>query len=971
MTHNAFDFVRERHIPSLKLTFQEYRHKVTGAVHYHLASDDTNNAFLVAFRTVPQDDTGVAHILEHTALCGSRRYPVRDPFFMMIRRSLNTFMNAFTAADWTAYPFASQNRKDFNNLLQVYLDAAFFPNLERLDFLQEGHRVEFEVPDDPSTPLVFKGVVYNEMKGAMSAPTRRVWQTLQSHLFPTTTYHYNSGGDPEHIPDLTWEQLRAFHTTHYHPSNAVFMTYGSFPVEEHHALFEDLALARFERQDLDFSIPDERRYSAPIGLEAPYPLDGEEDTAEKTHIVIGWLLGHSTDLAEQMNARLLTDVLLDNSASPLRHALETTELGAAPSELCGLDDDLREMVFAAGLEGSEPENTEAVEKLVYDVLAEVADKGVPREHVEAMLHQLELQQREVGGGRFPYGLQLMLRTLGPGLQGGDPMAMLDLDPVLERLRSDIRDDGFIRRLVQEQLLDNPHRVRVTMVPDTEMSSRLAARERDRLDRIRAAMTPEDERRVIELTFELKKRQETPDNPEILPKVGREDIPGDIPIPEGERIELAPHLPAAWYGQPTNGLVYTQLVVELPALSGEELDHLPLLCDCFTEVGVGPRDYRQVQAWQAAVTGGVSARSSVRAALDDLTHTAGHFVLAGKALVRNTRPAAEVLRETFRAARFDELDRLRELVAQMRTYREAQITGHGHVLAMTAASAGISPVGWLAHRWSGLEGLRRLKDLDDTLDDEAALETFAGTLAALRDRILEPPRHALLVGESERRGELEAALRAEWRPLDAVPGEAGFHLQPELGPVRQGWATSTQVNFCAKAYPAVPQGHPDAPALMVLGPLLRNGYLHRAIREQGGAYGAGAGYNGDAGAFRFFSYRDPRLSGTLEDFDRALHWLAEDATEKELEEAVLNVISDIDRPESPAGEAIGTFFASLYGRTPEWRRDFRRRVLEVTLADLRRVADAYLDPTKAHVAVVASPQRLTEEASLLDLEVIPI
>lgn len=971
MTHNAFDFVREHHVASLKLTLQEYHHKATGAVHYHMACKDTNNAFLVAFRTVPQDDTGVAHILEHTALCGSRRFPVRDPFFMMIRRSLNTFMNAFTSADWTAYPFASQNRKDFNNLLQVYLDAAFFPNLELLDFLQEGHRVEFEVPDDPNTPLVFKGVVYNEMKGAMSAPTRRVWQTLQSHLFPTTTYHYNSGGDPEHIPDLTWEQLRAFHATHYHPSNAVFMTYGSFPVDEHQAMFEDLALARFERQALDFSIPDERRYSAPLALEAPYPLDGEQDTAEKTHIVLGWLLGHSTDLAEQMNAKLLTDVLLDNSASPLRNALETSELGTAPSELCGLDDDLREMVFAAGLEGSEPENAEAVEKLIHDVLSEVADKGVPREHVEAMLHQLELQQREVGGGRFPYGLQLMLRVLSPGLQGGDPMAMLDLDPVIERMRSDIRDDRFIRRLVQEQLLDNPHRVRLTMYPDTEMSARLAARERARLERIRAGMSKEDERRVIELTLELKKRQETPDDPEVLPKVGREDIPSDIPIPEGQPVELAPYLGGAWYGQPTNGLVYTQLVVDLPPLEGEALDRLPILCDCLTEVGTGERDYRETQAWQAAVSGGVSARSSVRADLTDLSRTPGHFVLASKALVRNVRPAGELLRETFQAARFDELERIRELVAQMRTYREAQVTGHGHVLAMTAASAGISPVGWLAQRWSGLEGLRILKSLDERLDDPQELRRFAEQLATLRDQVLDAPRQALLVGEEERRQELEQALREVWRPLAAEAGPRDFGIRAHLGPVRQGWATSTQVNFCAKAYPTVPQGHPDAPALMVLGPLLRNGYLHRAIREQGGAYGAGAGYNGDVGAFRFFSYRDPRLIGTLEDFDRSLDWLAEEATERELEEAVLNVISDIDRPDSPAGEAIGTFFANLYGRTPEWRRAFRRRVLAVTLDDLRRVADTYLDPAKAHVAVVASPQTLQAHQDALKLEIISV
>ena len=252
MTHPAFETIRNHDIPSLNIQLQEYRHRVTGARHTHLASNDSNNVFLVAFLTVPQDSTGVAHILEHTALCGSQRYPVRDPFFMMIRRSLNTFMNAFTSSDWTAYPFASQNRKDFNNLLDVYLDAAFFPRLEALDFAQEGHRLELADPDDPQSPLLFKGVVFNEMKGAMSSPVSRLAQELQTQLFPTNTYHYNSGGEPVDIPNLTHEQLKAFHSRHYHPSNAVFMTYGDIPAAEHQNHFDDRVLSQFQIAGSDF-----------------------------------------------------------------------------------------------------------------------------------------------------------------------------------------------------------------------------------------------------------------------------------------------------------------------------------------------------------------------------------------------------------------------------------------------------------------------------------------------------------------------------------------------------------------------------------------------------------------------------------------------------------------------------------------------------------------------------------------------
>ena len=532
MIHSAFDLLRSEAIPSLNLTVEEYHHRVTNARHFHLNSKDSNNAFIVAFPTVPQDSTGVAHILEHTTLCGSRRYPVRDPFFMMIRRSLNTFMNAFTASDWTAYPFATQNRKDFDNLLQVYLDAVFFPRLDPLDFAQEGHRIEFSDPNAPNSALIYKGVVYNEMKGAMSSAERQIWQTLQSKLFPTTTYHYNSGGDPMKIPELSYQQLKEFHAKHYHPSNATFMTYGTFPVEEHQQQIEECALRHFEQEPLDFGIPAERRYTAPLEVQASYSLEGEEDLTRKTHVVLGWLLGKSTDPWEMMSTELLAGVLLDNSASPLRQALETTDLGTAPSELCGLDDDTQEAMFVCGLEGTEPENAKAIEQLILGVLQEVAIKGVPIAQVEAVLHQLELSQREVGGGRFPYGLQLMAKSLPMVIHGGDPVSVLNIDSILNELRTKIQDPEFIKTRTRQLLLDNPHRVRLTMTPDKELSVKQAAAEAERLAAIAASMSKTEKTRILELAAALKSRQESKDDPEILPKVGLEDVPAEIKIPEG-------------------------------------------------------------------------------------------------------------------------------------------------------------------------------------------------------------------------------------------------------------------------------------------------------------------------------------------------------------------------------------------------------------------------------------------------------
>jgi presequence protease len=967
MSHPAFTFVREDRIPNLNIDVEEYRHIKTGARHLHLSAQDNNNAFLVAFLTVPEDSTGVAHILEHTSLCGSQRYPVRDPFFLMLRRSLNTFMNAFTSSDWTAYPFASQNAKDFDNLLQVYLDAVFFPKLEALDFAQEGHRVEFERADDPNTPLIYKGVVFNEMKGALSSPVQRLWQTLHAHLFPTITYHHNSGGNPKEIPKLTHEQLKAFHATHYHPSHAIFMTYGDRPAAEHQVLFEDCALQHFQALDQSLEIPNEQRYDTPQQALAYYPLDSAEDSKNKTHIVLAWLLGKSTNVREMMNANLLTGILLDNSASPLRQVLETTPLGTAPSPLCGLDDSTREANFMCGLEGSTTEQADEVEALILKVLQDIAEKGVPLEQVESVLHQIELSQREITGDSFPYGLRLLVNGLSPMLHGGDPVEFLNIDPVLTALRADCQKPDFIPDLVRRLLLDNPHRVRLVMAPDTHLAAQELAEEKGQLEALKAILSDEDKTKIVKQAAALEARQQEKDDPEILPKVGLADVADELKIPEG-RIEAVNDLPGTWFARGTNGMVYQTIVVDLPDLEPDLLDILPLFCDFVTEVGCGQYNYLETAAWQAGVTGGINARTSLRGSITDVQKIRGVFSLSGKALVRNQGALSQLLQATLEDVHFDELQRLRELIAQLRAESDNSITSRGHHLVIAASSSGLNPSGHLSHRWHGLEGIQALKALDDSFADQDNLKAFAEKLARIRNKLLEAPRQLLVVSEAEQEAAIAEAFASQnWRTVHHSEKEGTF--KPAIAPrmVKEAWRTNTQVNFCAKAYPTVPVGHPDAPILMVLGHFLQNGYLHTAIREQGGAYGSGGSYDGDTGAFRFYSYRDPRLVETLADFDHALNWLQETAHEpRSLEEAILGVISRIDRPGSPAGEAISSFFNSLHGRTPTQRREFRHRVLQVTLSDLQEVAKRYLQPEHAHVAVLSDTKTLANLPEGLEL-----
>ena len=972
--HPAFEWIRSQAIPTLNLTIQEYRHRVTGAQHFHLASDDTENVFLVALRTVPMDSKGVAHILEHTVLCGSEKYPVRDPFFMMIRRSLNTFMNAFTSSDWTAYPFASKNRKDFNNLLEVYLDAVFFSRLHELDFAQEGHRLEFAEPTNPASDLQFKGVVFNEMKGAMSSTNSILWHTLCRYLFPTTTYHYNSGGEPDHIPDLSYEELKAFYETHYHPSNAVFMTYGDIPALEHQRRFEELALSRFERLDINIHVDDEKRYFAPVRIEESYPLeeeaheqtDEQEDGAGKTHVVLAWLLGKSIDLDEMFQAQLLSSVLLDNSASPLMQVLETSDLGSSPSPLCGLEDSSREMSFICGLEGCTPDATAAVEALVRATLERIAETGVPDEQVEAALHQLELHQREVTGDGHPYGLQLIITGLSSAIHGGDPIRLLDIDPALARLREQIKDADFIPGLIRRLLLNNSHHVVLTLNPDAHMAGRQVEAETARLQRTKSTLSEDEARQIVERSQQLAQRQQSEDDPGILPKVGLEDVPAELPllVPEKSIITAASTpMPVSFYGQGTNGLAYQQIVVELPQLDDDLLTVLPYYTTCVAEFGIGEHSYADVQTWQSRISGGVNCYANIRSNVEDEQRNKAIVVYSSKSLASNHGDLTELLFQTFANLRFDEVQRLRELIDQITARRESSITGQGHALAMSLASSGMSPSASLNHRFTGLAGINTLRALGKSIRNDDEARALLDKFRRIHQLIQQAPRQVLLIGEPDTAPALQQNLAGHWSGFGAAANPdaatlASLQLPPKRETVRQIWATNTQVNFCAKAFPTVPAGHSDHATLSVLAGFMRNGFLHRAIREQGGAYGGGADQDANSASFRFYSYRDPRLAATLDDFDRAIEWLTEEKHQwRQVEEAILGVISAMDRSSSPAGEAKQAFYNDLFGRTREQRLAFRREVLSTQVEDLQRVARQYLRPENASIGVISNAQQV--------------
>ncbi|WP_201601800.1 insulinase family protein [Psychrobacter submarinus] len=996
--HPAFELIEHRHIEALSIDVIISQHVKTGAMHYHLAHPSDENAFLVGFRTQPMDSKGEAHVLEHVALCGSEKFPVRDPFFSMIKRSLNTFMNAMTAADWTAYPYATQNKNDYFNLLEVYLDAAFFPNIHPLDFAQEGIRVELDEDDKPQ----FKGIVFNEMKGAMSGEIDQLYHTVAHHLFPTTTYHYNSGGDPADIPDLTHNELVAFHQSHYHPANSVIMSFGNIPVSETQARIHDDALTQFAAGKKHVSRP-EVRLSASISAVDTYTAD--EAGPNQTHHVLAWLLPSITNPKQRLALRLLEGVLIEHAGSPLRAYLDSHPLGTSPSPLLGLDDSHYEMVFYTGLRGSEPEHAEAVEQGIMDLLADVASKPIDSDTIETILHQIEIDQRHIGGDSMPYGLNLMLEGFSTAIHDGNPIDVWEVDEHLAWLREQVKDEQWLPNLIKTHLLDNNHRVRVTLVPDSEKSARLAAAEQVRLDTIAMDLTEDDKAILEKQALDLAARQAAPDDLSLLPKVGLEDVPTDISFKQGtqKQVMLSGQDSTLFeYEAGTNGLYYYQVIVPLTDAIGnqdtsnlpvnEVINHplLPIYLSLLSELGTDELDAYEMQAKQAAHSSGVTARISQRTAIDDSHAISSYFVVATRALNRKTE-AIDLLKEVMQHSVFEEHDRIKEILQQRQASWQSRLASAGHAYALQTASRAMSRQAQLEYVRSGLPALNALKDfLAHASDDDNKWDELATSLMALHQRLLSLPKHAVIICEAEQTERLSDLIVDSWQDVKAstvnakqieenIPSE---FTQLELDPALDGepdavkalesdpiaedlaWLVATNVYHNASAYSVPAADHPDTAALMVLAPYLRNGYLHSAIRERGGAYGGGAGYDANACAFKFFSYRDPHCAETFAHFEASIEWLlSEPQSAEQLEEAILGIISGMDKPGSPAGEAIKACFANLHNRGEDWQRKMRAAILAVTIDDIQRVAKQYLQGQQ-HVRAVLAPY--DKEDSVKDL-----
>jgi Zn-dependent M16 (insulinase) family peptidase len=855
--------------------------------------------------------------------------------------------------------------------MDVYLDAAFFPKLEELSFRQEGHRLEIEGDlndDDPDRfRLSYKGVVYNEMKGAMSSPDQVMIRTIQKELYPSTTYHYNSGGDPAEIPSLSYKQLKEFHRRHYHPSNAFFYTYGNLPLAESLAVIEDTVLNKFSRTTPDTDVTPQPRWRKPRVGVFSYPLQANEDPSKKCQVCVAWLTADIKDTFDILALSLLEQILLGNSASPLRKALIDSGLGSALCDGCGFDADNRDTLFVFGLKDVEEGTAEKIEALIFEALTDLVDKGIDKQLVDSAIHQIEFHRKEITNTPYPYGIKLLMGFAGTWLHGGDPTRILKFDNDLKKLRESMKQEPFFENLIKKWLLTNNHRSRLTMVPDEQMEHDEAVRVQAELEEIKKSLTLSRLKKIHQYSKALQLRQETPDDVSCLPTLTRKDIPSSVPIVK--ETENDRESSATLYSQPTSGIFYFAASAGTGVLPRELIPLAPFFCYALTRSGTSIHNYTEMVRRIDAYTGGIGLATHARTRYDDDGSCLPFISFGGKCLVRNQEKMFDIIQELIAHFDFGDHSHLKNLLNEYRAGLQSMIVHNGHRLAISAASRNFSSARALSESWSGIHQLKTIKQITDKLTDKK-IAALSKELSALGTHLFARNNFQMaLIGEEDALSQGRTSAAGIFEQL-ADGQSAGFgppqiRIDDEI--LREGWSTSTAVSFVALTFETVRMTHADAPALAVISKILRSMYLHREIREKGGAYGGFAIYSPEDGLFCFGSYRDPHIVTTLNVYTAAADFARSgNYSDEDVNEAILQVCSEIDKPDPPGPAASKAFYRKIVSLSDEIRSQFKTRLLSLTRSDVKQTAAKYFDiqAEQRAIAVISNEQKLNEANQML-------
>lgn len=954
--HPSYEVVEKFTIPEYGLEGIYYLHKKTGAQVISIISpDDNNKVFGITFRTPPADSTGVPHVLEHSVLCGSRKFPVKEPFVDLLKGSLQNFLNAFTYPDRTCYPVASTNTKDFYNLVHVYLDAVLHPRaLQDPKVLQqEGWHYELE---DPSEPLTFKGVVYNEMKGVYSSPDSLMGRATQQALFPSNTYGVDSGGDPLKIPDLSFDQFKAFHAAYYHPSNSRVFFYGNDdPIKRLDLL--DEYLADFEKQAVTSAVAFQPKFADPQRLQVGFPIDPA--APPKHMLTVSWLLNDKAlDSKEMLALGVLDYLLLGTSSSSVRKILTKSQLGESVTG-GGLSDELLQSTFSVGLKGVKAEDVDRVEQLVLSTMAKLSEEGFETDAIQAAMNTFEFRLREFNTGSFPRGLSLMLGMMNNWIYDKNPVEGVLFEAPLKALKEDIAaGKPVFQDLLKKYVVSNQHRVTVEMKPDLTLEDTQRQEEESRLAKVKEGMTEQQVLDTIQLTKELKEAQQAEDSPEAkatLPKLGLEDIDPihkEIPYEIVSANEDSQSAMIITHSLQTSGILYADVALDYSDIDLDDLELLPLFSRMLMETGTATYDQTALSRRIGANTGGigVSYHNDLRSAAGKVANSDDvllFLMLRGKAVTDNVSILFDLFLDILQNSKLDSQKRAVEMLKESKARKEAAVLSSGHTFAATRLAGRSSLLGHLNEVTGGLTSLREAGRLLQAAEsDWPALHR---RLEKLRQAIVK--RGKVVVNLTGDQQMLQTALPTVNRFVQSLPaakqGGAKSELLAQwetqrvqkLLPLRdEAFTMPSQVNYVVMGGPIYSPGESVKASTSVIARYLSTGYLWDQVRVVGGAYGGFARFSESTGRFVFLSYRDPNLLNTLNVYESTAEALrTAEVSKEDILQALIGTVGDLDSPLAPDQKGFTSLVQLLSGETARDRQRRRDEILATNTQDFQDFA----------------------------------
>jgi len=968
---HGFHALRVEQIPDIRITAYEIEHEKTGAKVLHLHCDDKENLYSIGFRTPPADSTGIAHILEHSVLAGSKKFPLKDAFNELLRSTLQTFINAFTFPDKTIYPVASQVRADFFNLASVYTDLVLNPLLAKETFRQEGHHLEF----DNEGALKISGIVYNEMKGAYSSPDSLIYRAIQNNLFPDNAYAFDSGGDPRVIPSLTYEQFKEFHRAYYSPTNARFLLYGDIPTEDHLTFLEEM-LAGFDHVKVSSHIEAQRRWERPAIKRDFYPVGKDEELKGKTTVNVAWMMLENTDHENILLLQTVSGALVGSAAGPLRKALVDSGLGEDITPATGLERDLRQVAFAAGLRGTDPDCAKRIEKLILESLNKVAKDGFDRETIEGALHEVEFRRKEIVRSQMPYGIILMWRAYRTWLYDGDPLEGLKFSEILKKTRERWKKEpDLFQKFVRRWFLDNPHRLLSIMEPNNTYTEEHEDSFQKEMARLKASLSRDELEDIRKESLSLRSTQAKTDRPEALstlPRLKLSDIPRAMETIPTEKFEIA-GIPALKHEIFANGIAYLDIAFDVSDIPEELQPYLPLLGKLTAGMGAAGLGYEEMAKRIALKTGGLWCKLSAGATADGKGNWQ-KMIFRVKALHRNVSDAVNIVSDILTEGDLSDEERMRDLALEAKNNLHSSVVPSAHLFARMTAAASLSVPAYREEEWNGRSQLRFLKDISERFQDSK--EDLREKLDRLRTMVFRKGRLILnLTADPDGIDLLAEGLESLAGRL-AYGGSVEVSSSPELFPRRCGVVIPAEVCYVARVFPAPTYSDPLSPALMVLARQLSSGYLYKHIRVQGGAYGGMSRYDPACGIFSFLSYRDPNLIETLKVYDDAIDLMSGTRIkDEELDKAIISAIGSFDRPMDPSSKGYSAMIRSFAGLTDEDRRRFRDGIFDVSAESIMEAAGRLPAPAAepSSIAVYAAIDRLNKANETLDqkLEIGPL